>query len=113
MADLHDRAPSQREALLHPLDGADPRTPLASPLYADDLHGLPPTLIQVGSTEILLDDARRMAERLVAAGVEAELEVWPRMPHVWHMKADLLPEGRRAIVDVGGFIRRHLERAEP
>ncbi|HET6522243.1 MAG TPA: alpha/beta hydrolase, partial [Geminicoccaceae bacterium] len=90
------------------LNGADPRTPLASPLYGD-LRGLPPTLIQVGSTEILLDDSRRMAERLRAAGVPVELEVWPSMPHVWHMKADVVPEGRRAIERIGAFVRRHLD----
>ena len=54
----------------------DPRTPLASPLYAD-LRGLPPLLIQVGSAEVLLDDATRLAERASAAGVNATLEVWP------------------------------------
>src|SRR6516162_1156726 len=51
------------------LAGADPRTPYASPLYADPT-GLPPTLIQVGSDEILLDDSVRMAERMRAAGCQ-------------------------------------------
>lgn len=92
------------------LNGADPTTPLASPLYAD-LRGLPPTLIQVGSTEILLDDSRRMAARLADAGVPVELDVWPDMPHVWQMMADYVPESRRAVDRIGAFVRRHLGRA--
>jgi epsilon-lactone hydrolase len=86
------------------LDGADPRLPYASPLYADPA-GLPPTLIQVGSDEVLRDDAVRMAERLRAAGCRVRLEIWPRMPHVWHLFVPLLPEARRAIEDIGTFVR--------
>jgi acetyl esterase/lipase len=63
------------------LVGADPRTPWASPLYGD-LAGMPPSLIEVGSDEILLDDSVRLAERLEAAGSPVTLEIWPRMPHV-------------------------------
>jgi epsilon-lactone hydrolase len=84
-----------------------PRTPLASPLYAD-LHGLPPTLIQVGSAEVLLDDSRRLAERASAAGVNTTLEVWPEMIHVWQSFAAILPEGRQAIERIGRFVREHL-----
>jgi monoterpene epsilon-lactone hydrolase len=89
------------------LAGADPRLPYASPLYGD-LAGMPPALIQVGSDEILLDDAARMHERLCLAGCVAELEVWPRMPHVWHLFAPVLPEARRAIGSIGCFAQRHL-----
>jgi monoterpene epsilon-lactone hydrolase len=85
----------------------DPRTPLASPLYAD-LHGIPPTLIQVGSAEVLLDDATRLAERAAAAGVETTLEVWPEMIHVWHTFAPILPEARDAIARIGTFVRSRL-----
>jgi epsilon-lactone hydrolase len=85
------------------LAGADPRHPYASPLYGDPT-GLPPALIQVGSDEVLRDDATRMADRLRAAGCEVTLEVWPRMPHVWHLFASVMPEARRAIVRVGAFI---------
>ena len=87
----------------------DPRTPLASPLYAD-LHGLPPILIQVGAAEVLLDDATRLADRALAAGVNTTLEVWPEMIHVWHTFASILPEAREAIEKIGRFIRRHLDR---
>jgi len=86
------------------LGGRDPRTPLASPLYAD-LHHLPPLLIQVGSAEVLLDDSIRLAEKASADGVKATLEVWPEMIHVWQSFAAILPEARRAIERIGQFIR--------
>jgi epsilon-lactone hydrolase len=86
------------------LAGADPRTPYASPLYADPA-GLPPTLIQVGSDEILLDDSVRMAERMRAAGCQVELEIWPRMPHTWQVFARVLPEARAAIARIGAFVQ--------
>jgi monoterpene epsilon-lactone hydrolase len=89
------------------LAGADPRMPYASPLYGD-LSGMPPALIQVGSDEILRDDAVRMADRLRAAGCRAELEIWPRMPHVWHLFATVLPEARRAIERLGTFLQSRL-----
>jgi acetyl esterase/lipase len=88
------------------LAGADPRAPLAAPLYAD-LHELPPLLIQVGSAEILLDDANRLTERARKAGVEVELNVWEDMIHVWHMFAPILPEGQQAIAQAGEFIKKH------
>ena len=87
--------------------GADPRDPYVSPLYGDP-RGLPPTLLQVGSDEILRDDAERMAERMRQAGCEVTLEIWPRMPHVWHGFAPVLPEARRAITRIGEFIRRQV-----
>src|SRR5262245_8120050 len=68
----------------------------------------PPTLIHVGSDEALRDDAVRMAQRLRAGGREIELEVWPRMFHVWHMFARILPEARAAIARVGAFLRARL-----
>jgi epsilon-lactone hydrolase len=86
------------------LAGADPRTPYASPLYGDPA-GLPPTLIHVGSDEVLLDDSVRMAERMRAAGCEVELEIWPRMPHVWHLWARMMPEAREAVARVGAFVQ--------
>ena len=86
------------------LAGADPRTPYASPFYGD-LAGLPPTLIQVGSDEVLRDDSVRIAERMRAARCRVELEIWPRMPHVWHAFAPLVPESRRAIARIGAFLR--------
>jgi acetyl esterase/lipase len=88
------------------LAGADPRNAYASPLYGDPA-GLPPSLIQVGSDEILRDDSVRMAERLQAAGCTVELEVWRRMPHVWQSFASVMPEARRAIARIGAFVQQH------
>ena len=89
------------------LAGADPRTPLANPLYAD-LAGLPPLLIQVGDHEVLLDDSTRLAERAQAAGVQVKLEIWPEMIHRWHSYAAVLPEGQQAIEDIGAFLREQI-----
>jgi epsilon-lactone hydrolase len=89
------------------LAGADPRDPYASPLYADP-HGLPPTLIQAGGDEILLDDALRMAEKMKAAGCEVELQVWPRMPHVFQLLVTVMPEAQAAVAEVARFARRVL-----
>ena len=89
------------------LAGADPRTPLANPLYAD-LAGLPPLLIQVGDHEVLLDDSTRLAERAQAAGVQVKLEVWPEMIHRWQSYAAVLPEGQQAVEDIGTFIREQI-----
>jgi acetyl esterase/lipase len=85
------------------LGGADPRAPYVSPLYGDPA-GLPPTIIQVGSDEVLRDDAVRMAHRMRAAGCHVELEIWRRMPHVWHTFVPLIPEARRAIERIGTFL---------
>jgi acetyl esterase/lipase len=65
-------------------------------------------LIQAGSDEVLLDDAVRMAEAMRAAGGEVELDVWPKMPHVWHLYARILPEGRQAIDRIGHFLDRKM-----
>lgn len=86
----------------------DARAPLVSPIYAD-LHNLPPILIQVGDREILLSDATRLTERARKDGVDAELEVWDGMWHVWHLFAKYVPEGQRAIDRMGAFIRKHLD----
>jgi len=82
-------------------------TPLASPLHAD-LAGLPPMLLQVGTAEILLDDALRLATRAAEANVEVRLSVWPDMPHVWHFFGFMLEEGRRAVAEAGDFLRARL-----
>jgi len=89
------------------LDGADPRDPRASPLFAD-LTGLPPLLVQVGGREVLRDDGLRLAERARAAGVAVELDLWEEMTHVWQNNGPDLPEGRQAIERVGAFLRARL-----
>jgi acetyl esterase/lipase len=89
------------------LGESDPRTPFASPLYAD-LKGLPPILIQVGSEELLLSDATCFAEQAQAAGIKVTLQVWKGMQHEWHFAANILPEGRQAIEQIGQFIEAQL-----
>jgi acetyl esterase/lipase len=89
------------------LNGADPRAPLASPLYAD-LQELPPLLIQVGTAEVLLDDAVQLAAKAQEAGVKVELDEWQGMVHVWHNNGPALPESQEAIARIGAFIRQYL-----
>jgi acetyl esterase/lipase len=89
------------------LAGHDARDPLVSPLFAD-LAGLPPCLVQVGSSETLLDDAVRLARALGAADVPVRLEVWPQMIHAWMLWAARLSDGRRANEAAGAFLSAHL-----
>jgi acetyl esterase/lipase len=93
--------------LMYPLyyGTLNPQYPLISPLYAD-LKGLPPLFIQVGTDEILLDDAVRFAERAKAAGVDVTLEVWQGMWHVWQICAPFMPEAQQAIDTLSAFVRR-------
>lgn len=89
------------------LGGQDPKTPLASPLFAD-LTGLPPLLIHVGTAETLLDDARRFDAAARSVGVDATLEEWEDMIHVWHTFSAMLPEANQAIDRIGAFAKEHL-----
>ena len=84
--------------------GGDLKAPLASPLYAD-LRDLPPLLVQVGSEEVLLDDALGLGARARAAGVEVTVEEWPSMIHVWHWFLPMLDEAEQAVVAIGRFVR--------
>lgn len=106
---FHQRAMIQALARTYLGRGGDPRDPLASPIHGD-LAGLPPLLIQVGERETVLDDSRMLAERARAAGVDAKLEVWPRMFHVFQLYAELA-EARAAISEIGAHLARHLGRA--
>lgn len=87
--------------------GGDPCHPLISPIHAD-LRGLPPLLIQVGTHEVLHDDAVRLAERVRAAQGRVELDVWDGMIHVFQAFPSFLPEARRAIGRIGEFLRAEL-----
>lgn len=99
-----------REMAQRYLAGADPRHPLASPVHAD-LSGLPPLLIQVGTEEVLWDDARGLQEAALRADVRVDFEAWPDMFHVWHWYHPVLPEGRAAIAAAGRFLREATARA--
>jgi phosphinothricin tripeptide acetyl hydrolase len=101
---VHESITMMAEAYL---GSGDRRTPMASPLFAD-LRRLPPLLIQVGSDEVLLDDALGLGARAQAAGVEVRLEEWPAMVHVWHWFLGMLDEAERAVGVVGEFVRARL-----
>jgi len=81
----------------------DTASPLISPLFAD-LSGLPPLLIQVGADEILLDDAKRCADKARQAGVDVTLEIWDEMFHVFQL-FPFLPETKEAVAHIAEFAR--------
>ena len=87
----------------------DPKNPYISPLYGD-LKGLSPMIIQVGSAEILLSDAERIAEKAKAADVEVILDIWEDMIHMFQMFALWSPEGQKATEKLGKFIQKHLRK---
>ena len=89
------------------LQGADPRDPRASPVHAD-FEGLPPLLIEVGTREILLDDAIRVARSARAAGVAVTLEQGEGLTHVWQLHPHL-PESRESVDRIARFLRTHLD----
>lgn len=80
--------------------------PLLSPINGD-FSGLCPMLIQAGSCEVLEDDAVMLAEKAHQAGIEAELEIWDGMFHVWQYFSRYLSQGRDAVEKIGSFIRSH------
>lgn len=86
--------------------GTDMRKPPAAILDAD-LKGLPPLLIQVGSDEVMLDDATRLATRAAHDEVAVTLEAWPRMAHVFPHFYPILAQGRQAIDQAAAFVARH------
>jgi len=88
------------------LAGASAKEPLASPLYAD-LAGLPPLLLHVGADEMLRDDSVRLVAQAREAGVEAELEVWPDVPHGWQTM-DACPEARESREKALAFLARNV-----
>ena len=88
------------------LAGHPATDPLASPIGAD-LQGLPPTLIQVGTDELLLTDSRRLHAALTAAGVEGTLQEFAHRWHVFQLNAGLLADANRALAAAGAFVRAH------
>ena len=81
------------------------RDPLGSPLLAN-LSGLPPLLIQVGREEVLLDDARNLHGKVLAAGGASKLHIYDDVPHGWHYGAPFLPETREALREVAEFVAK-------
>ena len=90
------------------LDGASPFSPTASPLHAD-LRGLPPMLVQVGTREALLDDARRLVERARRSGIDVTLSEYPESrAHVGRDRTRDPGIVGRVSREAGTFIRKHL-----
>ena len=92
--------------------GKDAALPLISPVFAD-LSGLPPLIIQVGTHEVLLDDAVRLAGLAAAADVEVTLDITPRVPHVFQTFYPVLDEAVAALDRAGLFLSAHLAGAVP
>jgi acetyl esterase/lipase len=88
------------------IGGADARNPLPSPVHGD-WSGMPPLLIQVGTNEVLLDDARALERVCKQAGVEATLEEWEGMVHVWHSFCGLIDDADRAVERIGEWVKEH------
>jgi monoterpene epsilon-lactone hydrolase len=89
------------------LGGADPRNPLASPIFGD-FSGLPPLLVIVGGAEGLLDDAVSLARQAAIGGVDVTLRIWAGMQHVFPIYAGFLPEADTAIAVIGSWMRARL-----
>jgi monoterpene epsilon-lactone hydrolase len=87
----------------HYCPGENLENPLLSPVFAN-VAGLPPALIQVGDAEILLSDSTRFADKLTEAGIEANLEVFPEMWHVFQLFVGHMPESGAAIDKIGRYI---------
>ncbi len=111
MTERVDEDPISTPALLSQLAadylaGADPKSPLASPLFAP-LSGLPPLLVEVGTADLLLSDAQRLAKAAAAAGVDVRLEVGDGLPHVYQLMLGT-PEAAEATERIGAFLREHV-----
>jgi epsilon-lactone hydrolase len=90
----------------------DPKDPLASPLYGN-LTGLPPIRVHVGDAELLLDDSLRYVERAVAAGVDARVDIWEGLPHVFPSAVGQLEAADQALSAIGSFLAERLSGTHP
>ena len=92
------------------LAGADPKTPLASPLFAA-LAGLPPLLIQVGTADLLLSDSERLAAAAAHAGVDVTLQIGEGLPHVYQLLLGT-PEAAQATQQIGTFLQARVRQPD-
>jgi epsilon-lactone hydrolase len=104
---LLDRASLDRMSSLYVVD-QDRRSPLLSPAVTADLTGLPPVLVQVGTNEMLLDDARRLALRASDAEVDVILDITANVPHVFQSFTGVLDEAGEALDRAALFLRQHI-----
>jgi monoterpene epsilon-lactone hydrolase len=108
MTERADQDPISTPAMLEQfaadyLAGADPKNPLASPLFAP-LAGLPPLFIQVGTADVLLSDSERLGAAAAKAGVDVTLEIGEGLPHVYPIMLGT-PEAAQATEQTGKFLR--------
>ncbi len=108
MTERADQDPISTPAMLRQfaasyLAGADPETPLASPLFAS-LSGLPPMLVQAGTADLLFSDSERLARAAAQAGVEVSLEIGEGLPHAYPILLGT-PEAAKATEQIGEFLR--------
>jgi monoterpene epsilon-lactone hydrolase len=108
MTERADQDPISTPAMLRQfasdyLAGADPKAPLASPLFAS-LTGLSPLLVQVGTADLLLSDSERLAAAAAEAGVDVTLEIGEGLPHVYPLLLGT-PEAAEATEQIGTFLR--------
>jgi monoterpene epsilon-lactone hydrolase len=89
------------------LGEADPREPLASPLFAN-LADLAPLMVHAAEREVLVDDARVLVAGVLAAGGRANLEVWPDLMHFWHVFVPDIPESTAAVLGVAEFLLTYI-----
>jgi epsilon-lactone hydrolase len=104
---LLDRASLDRMSAYYVVD-QDRRDPLLSPAVTADLTGLPPLLVQVGTNEMLLDDARRLALRASDAEVDVILDITAQVPHVFQSFTGTLDEAGEALARAALFLRQHV-----
>ena len=104
---LIDRAAIDRMSSFY-VAGQDRRNPLLSPAVTADLTGLPPLLVQVGTNEMLLDDARRLALRASDAEVDVILDITAKVPHVFQSFTGALDEAGQALDRAALFLRQHV-----
>jgi acetyl esterase/lipase len=104
---LLDRASLDRMSSFY-VAGQDRRNPLLSPAVTADLTGLPPLLVQVGTNEMLLDDARRLALRASDAEVDVVLDITAKVPHVFQSFTGVLDEAGEALDRAALFLRQHV-----
>jgi len=95
-----ERAAEMAQMYLQGADAADPR---ASPLFAD-FTGAGPVWVTAATTEILLDDSKRIADTLMMQGIDVTFVIERDLPHVWPIMHGLLPEARQTLTELTGWI---------
>jgi len=97
-----------RHAARHFANGMPLNDPRVSPLFAE-LHDLPPLMIHVGDSEVLLNDSTRLTDKARSHGVDVTLRVWKESPHVFQLFAGVMPQATLSLKEIGAFMRHHMK----